>query len=984
MIRFLRSHFALVFLLFASITAQTQTIKINTSPTQSGSILIGTNTYHVSENIYTEAEIGASNFTTVGTALNHIDFNIFTVGTNTTINSFRLYLKEVPTSTTSFTTGIYNTTGYTEVFNGSFTANTTGWVGVDLTTPFVRTAGNNLQLLIERMDGTLHSGFSINASRGNSTDETILSTRRLNTATLPVPGTTNLNTASAVRPQVRLRHINANDAAVETVYTLGKLPIPFTVPHTIAANVVNNGSTTLDVALDITGANSFSDIQTIASLAPGAAVNVSFNSFNPTVTGNNTITVSVPDDDYNTDNDYVVEQEVSTNAYSYAYSTTPFGSVGFTGNSCDFVARFTTNAATTVNQVGVYFRQGGQPFKIGIWDKSATGVPGSLLWESASQTSVTGVFTLPILPGIPVSDTFFIGVRQTGTVNIQFAYQLEAPIRPSTFFLASPSGSTGWTDFAPGNPFRFMIEPRLTITNDVGVSFINDPLNGSSIDNCGIVPKATVVNFGSNDQSSPFDVTYQIKQAGTTVYSSTKAISLLSGQSDTVQFDLFNGSVSGIDSSFVFTSLATDGARNNDTLVNSFTTANYSYALPTAGSGNYEFANSTSCATPSAIKPVYNWITETSNEINWGSNGNDSILSTPITLPFTFNYFNTDYTQLWLCSNGWVSFTNPAGISAAVSHTPVSIPLAGGLDNYIAALLTNLDVTNATYADAHTYYGGDATQLVITFKNAHLFGSASDFVTFQLILKPNGEILIQYNADESSTPLPGSIINNASAGIENAGGTQGILYRLNQNRGPLFDDGSLAVLYKPASATPVILQQFDAQRKLNVNQLTWATSQEINSKHFVIERSTNGRNFTALGTVKASGNSNRLVKYTYTDNQPTRGINFYRLQLVDADNNYRFSDIKSVRNLGKADVSIYPNPVRDNVKLIINTEEAEIASLVIYSAEGKAVYTKTISLIQGINTQHLALGHLAGGAYILKLQLKGDTILQNIHKVQQP
>ncbi len=332
---------------------------------------------------------------------------------------------------------------------------------------------------------------------------------------MPVSGTTSLSPASRFRAQIQLRHLNPNDAAITAVYTLGKLPIPYTIPHAVSANIINNGLNTLtnlDVTLNITGANSFTNIQTISSLAPGASTQVTFAGFTPTNTGNNNISVSVPADDFNSDNNFAVPQEVTNNSYSYAYGTTATGAAGIVGNSVDMVVKFTSSTAAAINQVGVNFGAGGQPFKIGIWDKSGAGVPGNLLWESETQQSTQGVFTLPVNPNVAITDTFYVGVRQLGVTNIQFSYQSETPVRLNTFFQATPTGNTTWSDFAPNNPVRFMIEPRLSIANDVGISKINDPISTTSIDNCGIVPQATISNFGSSNQTTPFNVTFLIRQ----------------------------------------------------------------------------------------------------------------------------------------------------------------------------------------------------------------------------------------------------------------------------------------------------------------------------------------------------------------------------------------------------------------------------------------------------------------------------------------
>ncbi len=961
-----------------------QTVAITANPQSSGNIVIGPNAFHVSENIYTEEEIGAANFTTVGTAINHIDFSVFALGTVTSVDSFNIYLKEVPLTSTTFTAGAYSTTGYSLVFSGTFSASTIGWAGVDLATPFMRTMGNNLQLLIERRDSVFHGSFSFNATRGNSTDATLLSSRRINTAVKPVPDVTVLNSTSPFRPQIQLRHINMNDAAIAEVYTLGKLPIPFAAPHIISASIVNNGSNRLDnlaVSLNITGANGFTNVQNIASLAPGASVTVSFDAFNPVNTGFNTVTISVPPDDFANDNEVSIQQEVSANAYSYAYPGLPSYTVGLNNNTGDFVAMFTCNGSTSINQVGVNFGAGGQPFRIGIWDKSGNAAPGNLLWESADQISTTGVFTLPISPAVPIADTFYIGVRQIGTVNIQFSYQDETPIRPKTFFVTTPSGNTTWTDFAPANPFKFMIEPRLTLANDVGVATIINPVAASAIDNCGIVPQAAVSNFGSNDQLTPFDVTFNIKQTGAIVYSDTKQVTLSSGETQQVYFSPFAGSVSGTDSSFVFTSLAGDAAANNDTVINRFTTGVFSFSDSTTISDGYSFANSTRCASMAPLQPEYNWITQTDNFVDWGDDGDDSVLATPISLPFPFKFFGNTYNEFWISSNGWISFTNPDGMSTVVQRTPVAIPAAGGIENYIAGILTDLDNTESIFADAKTYYGADAGQFVITFWHAHLFGS-DDYITFQILLKVNGDIMIQYNDAESTSPAVTSITNFCSVGIENANGTRGTRYRLNGSGGSIFGSPLALQFYaRPTPPVPVTMVEFTVIKNKQVNMLHWATIQEINSREFVIERSDNGVDFTAIGNVSAAGQSNGRIQYSFSDVAPIIGKNYYRLRMTDANNHTEYSAIKMLINEKRDELFVYPNPVKEKMNLVFNADKAGEVQLSLCDVNGTVLYNHIILATKGYNNTTVDIGTLPQGYYILKLQLQARVISGRMSKM---
>jgi hypothetical protein len=117
-----------------------------------------------------------------------------------------------------------------------------------------------------------------------------------------------------------------NDAAARMVYTLTKLPIPQGAPHAVSAYITNTGTTAqvnLVVTLNVTGANTFNNTQTVASLAPGASTTVTFAPYVPTAAGTNTVTVSLPADDNTGNNTASVTQVVNASDYSYADATPP-------------------------------------------------------------------------------------------------------------------------------------------------------------------------------------------------------------------------------------------------------------------------------------------------------------------------------------------------------------------------------------------------------------------------------------------------------------------------------------------------------------------------------------------------------------------------------------------------------------------------------------------------------------------------------------
>ncbi|MEP6676451.1 MAG: choice-of-anchor J domain-containing protein [Ferruginibacter sp.] len=195
------------------------------------------------------------------------------------------------------------------------------------------------------------------------------------------------------------------------------------------------------------------------------------------------------------------------------------------------------------------------------------------------------------------------------------------------------------------------------------------------------------------------------------------------------------------------------------------------------------------------------------------------------------------------------------------------------------------------------------------------------------------------------------------------------------------NQGSFTIVASLTSTIPVTLESFTAQRAGRINILNWSTAQEINSSYYVIERSSDARNYVSIGQVTAAGNSSSVTNYLFTDNNPPAGINYYRLRLVDKDNTNKYSVVRSVRNEGIADIAIYPNPVNDQLKVSINADKAGTGSFVITDISGKIIYTKTLSIARGSNLLPVNTGNFAAGAYIIKIQLDDDVLVRKFNKL---
>lgn len=170
------------------------------------------------------------------------------------------------------------------------------------------------------------------------------------------------------------------------------------------------------------------------------------------------------------------------------------------------------------------------------------------------------------------------------------------------------------------------------------------------------------------------------------------------------------------------------------------------------------------------------------------------------------------------------------------------------------------------------------------------------------------------------------------------------------------------VLSALAAPLPVQILSFTAECSGNEAVLKWITASEENNSHFVIEKSANGKEFFSIATVKGAGTSNKLKKYQFSDTNPFNGISYYRLKQTDFNDKSEYFDLVALRNCsGNGGLSVYPNPVHDQLKVDLkNVSEGNECKLIIHDATGKIVYSKkfvsdaesTIS----VNTEHFCKG----------------------------
>ncbi len=119
--------------------------------------------------------------------------------------------------------------------------------------------------------------------------------------------------------------------------------------------------------------------------------------------------------------------------------------------------------------------------------------------------------------------------------------------------------------------------------------------------------------------------------------------------------------------------------------------------------------------------------------------------------------------------------------------------------------------------------------------------------------------------------------------------------------------------------------------------ISWATASEINNDYFVVERSSDGVNYSLAGKVEGAGNSDHILTYEFIDRPTASGTFYYRIKQVDFDGQFDYSEIATVtiENDMPLELSAYPNPTSGPITLNIFGGDNSAVKIVVRSMHGE-------------------------------------------------
>jgi hypothetical protein len=188
-----------------------------------------------------------------------------------------------------------------------------------------------------------------------------------------------------------------------------------------------------------------------------------------------------------------------------------------------------------------------------------------------------------------------------------------------------------------------------------------------------------------------------------------------------------------------------------------------------------------------------------------------------------------------------------------------------------------------------------------------------------------------------------------------------------------------SITSKLPSAVPVGLLSFKVEQAKTSNIIRWKTASEKSSASYTVEKSADGKLFTAVGSKPSAGNSNDVTEYIMVDNNPA-GAKYYRLKQADLNGKETVLNLITLDVPVAAHTNIFPSPLLLGQDLIVQSilSEKGTISVLVYDSFGKLVASETKACLEGPNELGIKTAGLEKGQYFVQVLSDGELTTKKI------
>ena len=344
-------------------------------------------------------------------------------------------------------------------------------------------------------------------------------------------------------------------------------------------------------------------------------------------------------------------------------------------------------------------------------------------------------------------------------------------------------------------------------------------------------------------------------------------------------------------------------------------------------------------------------------------------------------------------SNGGMWTYNMTDLNNVIAYDQQN---TGGYNHSSWMTDDNNYVVYATETSNYPLYIVDASDIangnispITSFKKANLAPTHENNIAHNPLIKGNYCYVSYYEdgvqvwdiSDPNTPTLAGfyDMINNTSYNGTSRG-VWGVYPFLPSGNLLVSDDINGLYVLTLDVTLPVELTEIKARTTDDLQaEIEWTTASESNSKEFQIERSKDGVLFSQIGTVAAIGNSTSATTYTFLDENIPNGISYYRLKMVDQDDEFEYSEIVDIEiSTLKGDIKIFPNPISKGEEIIVqfNGTKNTSARIGMYDATGKMIYSTEVPANQ--ENFHIPSRSLVRGIYFIRITQNRDIFTDRV------
>lgn len=353
---------------------------------------------------------------------------------------------------------------------------------------------------------------------------------------------------------------------------------------------------------------------------------------------------------------------------------------------------------------------------------------------------------------------------------------------------------------------------------------------------------------------------------------------------------------------------------------------------------------------------------------------------------------NNSYVDGYVRRTGTTQFVFPignGGYYAPVSLTGTSgnfgdpIPQVGGIDPTYQATYVRVDpLTNGYPNNTPQPTDGQPTPTLLSISQAEYF--KINYVGSGTITSSNAP----YAWFSYSSARSGGITSVENLYIVDW--TAGSTWELNGSSGTLTTNGGITYIQSGQILTagntdpvftlatntpdlnplPVKWLSFTGTAVKGVVELNWSTASELDNRNFTIQRSADGNHFQSIGTVEGKGTTTAVSYYAFTDQQPLKGIAYYRIKQTDINGKFSYSSVIRISNNGQnvGALRLYPNPAVTSAPLKVEYSNFrnQLVTVSIINAAGIVVHKELVNF--GTDSRAtLNVSRLQRGSYFVSM-----------------